>query len=366
MHLRIHKSNLLEPLIQVNHAINGKNPSLAMTGILLSLSKAGLRLVGSDVGHTIVRTIPEEDMQIVRLGSIVLPAKKLIEIIKTMPSEEITIDLKGVEAHISVGKIKLKLSGINSEQYTFRPAKGEATFKISGAKLGELVRRTSFAAEAQDNMPILGGIRIKREFEGISFSSCDKRKMAIIPQEAEIEQDFQVAINATQLSKSKSLFSDEEEVTFSFAGNRTILSSESSTVYFSNLEGTYPKIENSIEIQGKASFWVNKSEMADAAARIKIIGDGTAKNMLIDASPDVITILGKGEAGRIQESIEPGEFTGENTRICLDAVFLLAILDAVEGSEVKIQIGKNVTITSDADKSVFIIVPRVFREGEWA
>ncbi|XID91055.1 DNA polymerase III subunit beta [Paenibacillaceae bacterium WGS1546] len=366
MHLRIHKSKLLEPLIQVSHAINHKNPISALAGVFMSLSKNGLRLVGSDVGHAIVRNIPADDMQIVRLGSIVLPSKKFIDIVKTMPSEEIAIDLKGLEAHISVGKIKLKLSGIDSGEYTFRPVKGEEAFKMKGEQLRELIRRTEFAANARDEMPILGGIRIQSEDSGISFTSCDKTKLASVPLEVESKQDFQVAVEAGHLRKTKDLFGVEEEVSVSFAGNRTIFSTEGTTAHFTNMEGIYPKVESLLD-QGavKASFWLTTSEIAEAARRIKIIGDGAAKNMFIKASPGEVVIFGKGETGRIEEFLEPGEYEGEDIRVCVNAEFFLEVLEATNGTEVKIEIGKFAELTSDEDKAKFIVIPRIAHEGEW-
>ena len=91
MKIRILKHELNESIQHVSKAISSRTTIPILTGIKLEVNFQGMTLTASDTDISIQAFIPAEDhdkqiVQIERPGSVVLPAKFFVEIIKKLPS----------------------------------------------------------------------------------------------------------------------------------------------------------------------------------------------------------------------------------------------------------------------------------------
>src|SRR5690554_4779447 len=98
MKLTILKHSLNESISHVSRAITSRTTIPILSGIKIDLTSQGLTLTASDTDISIQSFIPAEkdDKQIIQVhqeGSIVLPAKFFVEIIKKLPAEEIEIEV---------------------------------------------------------------------------------------------------------------------------------------------------------------------------------------------------------------------------------------------------------------------------------
>ena len=85
---------LLESLSHTSRAISPRNLIPILTGIKFDLTEAGLFLSASDTDISIRCFIPANKIEeIQELGSIVIGGKYIVEIIKKLPNENITIEV---------------------------------------------------------------------------------------------------------------------------------------------------------------------------------------------------------------------------------------------------------------------------------
>src|SRR6478735_6396462 len=99
MKLKILKDHLNESISHVSKAISSRTTIPILTGIKIDATSQGVTLTASDTDISIQSFTPLEIeevavIKLVQSGSVVLPAKFFIEIIRKLPSQSIEIEVK--------------------------------------------------------------------------------------------------------------------------------------------------------------------------------------------------------------------------------------------------------------------------------
>src|SRR5712672_4858019 len=98
MKFTITREQLQEGLAAVAAAIPAKTTLPVLANVLVEATKQGLRLSGTDLDIAVSTTVPADvDAE----GSVTLPAKKLVEIVRELPSAAVRITSAG-EARVSI------------------------------------------------------------------------------------------------------------------------------------------------------------------------------------------------------------------------------------------------------------------------
>ena len=88
MHVICNKQLLVEAVSNVSRAVSSRNTLAALEGILLKTAAGTISLTGYDLELAITTEI-EADIR--EQGEIVLPAKLFLDMIRRMPSEQVSI-----------------------------------------------------------------------------------------------------------------------------------------------------------------------------------------------------------------------------------------------------------------------------------
>src|SRR3989449_4317403 len=159
MKFTITREQLQEGLAAVAAAIPAKTTLPVLANALVEASKqaGGLRLSGTDLDIAVSTTVAAEvDVD----GAVTLPAKKLVDIARELPSGPVRVTAPG-EARVSIesGRSKFKLLGLPREEYPSFPAvKFEKAWKAAAGVVHKLVGHVAFAASTEDGRPILHGV----------------------------------------------------------------------------------------------------------------------------------------------------------------------------------------------------------------
>src|ERR1043166_1482008 len=89
-----------------------------------------------------------------------LPAKKLVDIARELPSGPVRITAAG-ESRVGIecGRSKFKLLGLPREEFPSFPAvKFEKAWKAAAGVVHKLVGHVAFAASTEESRPILNGV----------------------------------------------------------------------------------------------------------------------------------------------------------------------------------------------------------------
>src|SRR5690625_1539031 len=99
MHIILDRHFFAQALNKVSKAISNRTTIPILTGIKITIADDQCLFSASDSDISIQATIPthlddKEIIQVVTLGSIVLPAKLITEIVKNLPAENVEIQVQ--------------------------------------------------------------------------------------------------------------------------------------------------------------------------------------------------------------------------------------------------------------------------------
>src|ERR1051326_1599290 len=157
MKFTITREKLHEGLGAVASSVPTKTTLPVLANVLVEAVKDGLRLSATDldiaVSTTIAASVDQE-------GSMTLPARKLVEIVKELPSAAIRVTGSGEQrAQIECGKSKFKLLGLSRDEFpAFPTVKFDGGWKVTAKDLQKLITHVAFAASTEESRPILNGV----------------------------------------------------------------------------------------------------------------------------------------------------------------------------------------------------------------
>src|SRR2546422_3900922 len=120
MKFTITREQLQEGLSGVAAAIPAKTTLPVLANVLVEVTKQGLRLSGTDLDIAVTTTVPAEvDAE----GAVTLPAKKLVDIARELPSGPVRFTAAGESrGAIESGRSKVELLGVPREEFPSFPA----------------------------------------------------------------------------------------------------------------------------------------------------------------------------------------------------------------------------------------------------
>ena len=149
MKFSVSRDNILKPLQQVGGVVERRQTLPILSNILLVLEGSKLSMTGTDLEVEMVASINvEADLP----GSLTVPARKLVDIIRELPEQaEINFTQKGERLEVRSGRFKSNLSTLPSTDF---PAVESDTLSppvsIGAETLKSLLDLTAFAMPKQE------------------------------------------------------------------------------------------------------------------------------------------------------------------------------------------------------------------------
>ncbi len=94
-----------------------------------------------------------------RPGSVVLPAKFFVEIIKKLPSQDVEIEvMEHFQTYLRSGTTDIQMVGLDPEEYPVLPSIEEnQVITVNGDLLKTMIKQTAFAISSNETTLILTG-----------------------------------------------------------------------------------------------------------------------------------------------------------------------------------------------------------------
>ena len=177
MKITCNTQNLLEAVLNVQHAVSNKSCLIALEGILMRTEKNKVTLCGYDLELGITTQI---EANVEEEGGIVLGSKIISDIIRRAPDDKITISVDDkLIATISSGNSKFSIIGIQKEDYPELPKiDSHSQIKLSSNTLKSMIRQTIFAVADTDEKPINTGTLFDIKDGEINLVSVDGYRLA--------------------------------------------------------------------------------------------------------------------------------------------------------------------------------------------
>jgi DNA polymerase III subunit beta len=336
MKFTITREQFQEGLVAVAASVPAKTTLPVLSNLLLEATKDGLRLSGTDLDIAVSTTVPASVDQ---EGSITLPARKLVEIVRELPSASIRFTAAGEQrVTLECGKSKFKLLGLPREEFpAFPTVKFDGGWKSEAKELHKLISHVAFAASTEESRPILNGVLWELRPEKMRMVATNGHRLArmdVPVSGSKAQADLIVPPKA--LEQIRRLFGADDQVEIARSDNHLGFRSATTQVFTRLIEGPYPNYEQVIPRENDKFATADKSALTAALRRMSTVAsDQTHRIRMAFSSGGCKLSVQTPDLGEAQEELTV-TYEGDPLEIGFNATYLLEILKFIPTDEVRL------------------------------
>lgn len=327
MNIVCDKALLSSAIDGVSKAVTLRSSIPALEGILLKAEGFQLTLTGYDLEMGITTTI---EANVRQAGEIVLSAKLLGDMVRRLPSGEVSIYTnESGNATIKGGVAEFDILAMSASDYPDLPTPGaDHTLTIKAGMLRGMIEKTLYAVSQDDKKPAHTGELFAIEEDKLTVVALDGYRLAIVERPVQAEKHIRIIIPAKTLTEvNKLLGDDEDDVRISANRRFVVFNSGNYTILSRLIEGEFLNYANVIPNGCKTRVVLETRDFIDTIERASLIITERLKNplrILFDASGKV-TVRCQTNLGKVVDEFsaqvegDPVEI-GFNNRYLLDAL----------------------------------------------
>ena len=307
----VKKEILLESLNNTSRAISTKNLIPILTGIKFDLKEDGLYLYASDTDVSIRSFIPKDKLtSLDEVGSIVIGGKYIVEIIRKLPSTDISIEvIDGYKLIISTDNTEFNLNGVNPNEFpNLDLDETKEPIIINTEVFKEMINQTVFATSPSETRPLLTGINFRISGNELEVLATDSYRLArkIVTIDHDIENDINIVIPGKNLIElTKMLDDDEATLELNLFSNKVLFKYKNMVFLSRLLSGTYPTTSNIIPKDFNIELECSFDDLFNMIDRASLLTSDREKNTIkLSLNKNELMISSNSpEIGKVEEKI---------------------------------------------------------------
>ncbi len=345
MNFQINKDTLLNNLIIAQKALSNKTPNPALQGIKLEVLKDHLVITTSNSDIAINLTIKDPSLSVKSEGSVLIPGKYFIEIIKKLDGLKVSLSMAADNMlRIEADRSDITLNMMDLDDYPeLQFAEKVKSIKINVRVLKTIIKQTAFATSSIENRPILTGVNFKIDGNKLTAIATDSYRLS--QKVIELDESYE-ALNIIIPGKSleelmKVLENNNEMVELHFDHSKILFKYNNLLFQSRLLEGNYPETSKLIPTEFPTVIKFNKENLATAIERASLLSSRDGNNAIVKLSlrqDNIVEITSNSpEIGKVLEEVYPvDEIIGNPFKIAFSSKYILDALKIFNSSEVSV------------------------------
>ena len=342
MEILVKRNDLATELSLVQGIVERKNSIPILSNVLCEARGGEVRISATDLDVSLRCGCAAE---VQREGAVTLGAKKLYEIVRSLPENDVKLQLEDdAWARIRCGRVEFRMAGLPREDFPSLPeAKSGRGIEIPAALLKQLIQRTAFAITAEDARYYLAGALLVLEKDKAAMVATDGHRLAWAEHKAQLKLPDTTRVLVprkaiTELARLIEQAGSEETVSFQQGDGHLIFGIAGRTLASKQVEAQFPAFEKVIAVAGDKRVSLAREALQSAIRRVSLLssdrgravrlGLDTGKLELSASSPDL---------GEAREAL-PVEYAGAGVEIGFNAQYLLEFLGVVGSEQVSLEL----------------------------
>jgi DNA polymerase-3 subunit beta len=347
MEFKVSKEILLKALQRIQGIVEKRNTMPILSNALLEATNDLLYVTATDLEVGMKSSYPT---RVIREGKITVSAKKLYEIVKEMPDEEIHFSTKENDwVEIVCGKARFNIVGLSSDEFPYFPKVREENFIVFETEiLSEMIEKTSYAICYDETKYNLNGIFIKAvETEGeeniLRMVATDGHRLSVsekrIPGKVSAELTKGVIFPKKGIFELKKMAEEEVgEIMLGFMDNNAVIKKGNTVVVMRLIDGEFPDYTKVIPAHNNCSVMIGRDKFLHSLKRMAILSSEKFKGIKLDLDSQLIVISSSNpELGEAREELE-AQYEGNGISARFNAKYLIDVLSVMEDREVELKL----------------------------
>ena len=374
MKFEVLSSDLMSHLAAISRVLLSKNPMPILDNFRFDIGEESLTVTASDGSTTMITSIAIQGVE--GNGAFVVPAKTIMDPLKEMPQQQLTIEVDNgnYEVIVSYANGKYNFIGGNAEEYPRIKALEEnaSTFDVNAQSLLNGIQSTLFATAEDELRPVMNGIYFDIKADRLIFVASDSKKLVRLINETTqpgFESNFILPKKPANLLKNI-ISKDQLLCTVSFDSKSARFHLGDYELICTLIEGRYPRYEVVIPKNNTNRLTIDRQSFLSALRRIAVFANSATNQVKFDLEASSLTI----SAQDVDYSTSGTEtltcsYEGTPMSIGFRANFLIEILNTITAQDVEMLLSDPARAglvapvqNNDGEKLLMLIMPMMLTD----
>jgi DNA polymerase-3 subunit beta len=309
-----------------------------------------IKATDNEIGLKIIT----DHIAIIEDGSFTANGKKLLDIIRILKDDDITLELQENNLIIKQKNSKFKLPTFDYNSYpNFPSQEDKPKISLDSMSLIKNLKKISPAIDNNNPKYELNGALINISANSTDLVGTDTRRLAVASIETQNEQNLEIIVPKKAILEIQKLFLDQIDIYYD--ETNLIIKNENYYFYTRLINGKFPDYKRIIPQSTKHSIKLPKKEMIESIKMITTISQDIKLTMLSD-----VIIFNSLSADNVEAKTEIEVNTGLDGKyeLAINSKYLLDFIAQVDGNEFYLEFNEtNLPFIVKDQNFITIIMP---------
>ncbi len=337
---------LLKNLQAISGVVSSNNTLPILDDFLFEINEDILRVTASDLETTMtvmIQLTMSDDP-----GKIAIPAKILLEALKTLSDVPVTfyINEETFAVEITTGEGRYKLIGHNAdEDFPETPVIEDGdSFNMSSAVLAEAISKTVFAAGNDELRPVMSGVLLEMTEDAISFVATDAHKLVRYTRsDIKPPREQLIILPVKSLSQIRYVLGGEElDVKIEYNEKNAFFEFGNIQLICKLIVGKYPNYRAVIPAENPNKLQIQRGLLLNTIKRVSIFANQSTHQIRFKLSGQSLELSAE-DIDYSNEAVESinCNYDGEDLEIGFNSKFMQEMLSNTNTKEVLIEMSQS-------------------------
>jgi DNA polymerase III subunit beta len=336
---RCERDVLVEALAAAGRAVPRGASQPILQGVHVELSATGDQLVltGHDRELTVSVTV-QDGIQGDEPGVAVIPARLASDVVKALPAGGVEISTDENQATITAGRSEFSLRVFPAEDYP-RPSQPEGEpVTLNAGALAAGLKQVIPAASTDEARPILTGVLIAAEGDGLRLVATDSYRLAVrdLPGQTALAEGQSVLVPSRALNELTKVLGSAEELTLRLGEREASFETGEVRLTTVLIEGDFPPYRGLIPTSQPNRLTVGREALLEGVRRVKLLAREATPVRLVMSEDGVELVAVTQDVGQAHETID-AKFEGTELTAAFNPDYLIQGVEVMPGDEVTIE-----------------------------
>jgi DNA polymerase III subunit beta len=335
------RAALFTELQTVTRAASTRSAVQALSGVQLQAKGGAIELRATDM--EIGLRVPLEG-EVVRDGAVVLPARLLVDVVRALPGDSVSLELRGAEQDVEIvaASATFHIRTLRLEDFPpFPEPEGDGRVDVPGPAFVETVLKVARSASRDETRPVLTGILVSAAERELRMVATDSYRLSVkeTQLDAPLTGSFEANVPARALQELTRIVqgTDADRLSVSVRTNQVIFEAGGVVLSSRLIDGQFPNYRQLLPDAYEHELSLGGTEITEVVRRISLLAQKNAPLRLAFAEGELTVSARTPDVGEAQESL-PVPFQGEPLEIGFNPEFLRDGLEAVESGDVLLKL----------------------------
>ena len=341
MRLSTQREELLAQLQIVTRAASTRSAVQALSGVQLLAGGGSIELRATDMEIGLRVPLAGE---VVRDGTVVLPARLLVDVVRSLPGDSVSLELRSTEQDVEIvaGAATFHIRTLRVEDFPpFPEPDGDGRVEVPAAAFVATVAKVARSASRDETRPVLTGILVSASGEELRMVATDSYRLSVKETrlEAPLAGSFEANVPARALQELGRIVGQAPEAALSVAvrTNQVIFEAGGTVLSSRLIDGQFPNHRQLLPDAFEHELQLAGTEITDVVRRISLLAQKNAPLRLAFTDGELTVSARTPDVGEARETL-PVPFRGEPLEIGFNPEFLRDGLEAVESGDVLLKL----------------------------